>query len=61
MYSTNDYERLRKAQREAAEEIGQQPPPDARVLRYRAMHRKAPQGPPLLVLVNRGAAPAAVG
>lgn len=43
------------------EEMSQLPPSGARVLRYRSLHRKAPQGPPLLTLVNRGSAPAAVG
>jgi hypothetical protein len=43
------------------EEISQQPPPDARVLRYRALHRKAPEGPPRLVLVSTGIVPATVG
>lgn len=43
------------------EEMSQQPPAGARVLRFRSLHRKAPQGPPHLTLVNRVATPATVG
>lgn len=43
------------------EEMSEQPPEGALVLRYRAGHRKAPHGPPRLALVNSGSAPAAEG
>lgn len=43
------------------EEMSQQPPAGARVLRFRSLYRKAPQGPPHLTLVNRVATPATVG
>jgi hypothetical protein len=43
------------------EEMSQQPPSGAHVLRYRSLQRKAPQGPPRLTVVNCGSAPVVVG
>jgi hypothetical protein len=43
------------------DEMSEQPPEGALLLHYRALLHKAPQGPPLLALVNSGSAPATQG